>query len=390
MLGGQLLSPIPRASGVGIDETAPGNYYPNTAATAKATLLSGAFDPPLQTSPSPSLSGTAGHEDVVAATEDAKDASPASNTSIMSTGSTREEEIQLAQQQVGASAQAFIQGLRGAAHRRKMNLTRSRDSLAAKEKERREDSLRIAMQKKEDDLAKQMTAQEEAVDGTSPHSFRAKPMPKTSGTQGASGLYGVPKVAKRQTTTPCSPMLGVRRNAFNAMGRRAKVTEEHNPPGDEGSAPLPHAKPKAITQKVNVGQAGIPKVPKRPTTVPFSPLLGPRRPHAINRRHSMSTSRQWKSSETCDSDGTPVGLAFVAENQENSPLPAGRTTPLLPPTPAYYQEFELQSTLRAQKRAVFDEQRKQRGEARQQEESRQRRERIRRLERELGELRWEL
>lgn len=384
MLGGQLLSPIPRASGVGIDEE-PNDYLDRS--TKSTFLLPGAFAtaPPLQASPDPAMIATAGHEDTVAATEDAKDASPASNTSIMSTGSTREEEIQLAQQQVGASAQAFIQGLRGAAHRRKMNLTRSRDSLAAKEKERREDALRIAMQKKED-IAKQMAAQEETVDGTSPHSFRAKLMPKASGTQGASGLYGVPKVAKRQTTTPFSPMLGIRRNASNAMGRRAKATEEEQNPGEEESAPQAHPRPNAITQKVNAGQAGIPKVPKRPTTVPFSPRLGPRRPQGLNRRHSISTSRQWKSSETSDSGCTPVGLAYVPENQENSPLNVERT-PLQAPS---YKEFHLQSTLRAQKRAVFDEQRKQRWEARQLEETRHRRERIRRLERELGELRWEL
>ena len=62
------------------------------------------------------------------------------NNSSVSSGSAREDDILLAQKQAGASAQAFIQGLRGAAHRRKMNLTRSRDSLAAKEKERKEEA----------------------------------------------------------------------------------------------------------------------------------------------------------------------------------------------------------------------------------------------------------
>lgn len=305
--------------------------------------------------------------------------SPTSSESFISVGSTREEEIQLAQRQIGASAQAFIQGLRGAAHRRKMNLTRSRDSLAAKEKERREEALRYVTQKAQN--------VEEAKDEEVPtdsHHFRAKPVPKTTGTGGAAGLFGVPKVAKRPTTVPASPMLGSRRASLGVQGRKdAPVPIVKK---DSASTTF-HARriPKAVTDKGNAGQAGLPKVQKRPSTVPFSPLLGARRPSTVGtRRHSTAVSNRPNST---NSDCVPLGLAFVNESENEENAPAVNATSKKHPD---FKEFQLQSTVRAQKRAAFDEARKERWEARQLEDSRQRKERIHRLERLLGELRWEL
>lgn len=339
--------------------------------------------------------------------------------------SMREDDILLAQRQAGASAQAFIQGLRGAAHRRKMNLTRSRDSLAAKEKERKAEAEHIASQK-----LQQLRENEDhsSMASHSSHGFHARPIPSSTRVGGVAGL---PKVNKRPVTTPASPLLGARRASMPA---RSNMTEKTNRPfrkssrtggvaglprvekrpittpfspllGARRKSMMPVAEPKSNQEsrehqkedaetavfrartlpKVvinNGGQSGVPKVEKRPTTVPESPLLGPRRRTVVERRHSMSVFGRHSSSTA--SDTTPVGLAFVtySENQENLPDCTRQ--------PPQFKEFQLRSTIRAQKRAAFDETRKQLWEARQQEELRLTRERIRRLERELGELRWEL
>ena len=310
-------------------------------------------------------------------TVDSEESTPDSNDSFVSTSSTREAEIQLAQQQAGASGLAFIQGLRGAAHRRKMNLTRSRDSLAAKERERREEDERLAAERAR--LA-EMNQNQHSASPDSPHEFRARPLPKSNRMSGVSGL---PKVVKRPVTTPFSPLLGARRKSMPvAMESKGSTNLKRI---DETETTTFKARPFAKNVVNEGGRAGVPKVPKRPTTVPFSPLLGARRPKNLTRRHSMNTSGQ---SRSTDSDSMPLGLEFVPSDAENSENVVVKTVPRQPEI--VFKEFQLQSTVRAQKRAVFDEYRKQRWEERQQEELEKRRERIRRLERELGELRWEL
>ena len=462
LLGGQMLSPILRSSEFGIhvqydidlesshhirqsispiqdeEQKGKGNTEmpePVVAASVKSHI-------------SAELPETTGNTDGNSVTEQK---SPELNESLVSTGSNCEEAIQLAQQQAGASGQAFIQGLRGAAHRRKMNLTRSRDSLAAKEKERREEAERLAKEKL---LKIQNAINGDEVEPVSTFEFRARPLPKSAQTQGVAGL---PKIVKRQPTVPCSPLLGTRRasmpstvvskatlqpesndrerNSFHArpipkavmnkggqsgvpkvpkrpntvpfspqLGARRSRVSSQPPPGTRRASMLSvpmsktnlqpendstrrnsfHARPVPKSVMNKGGQSGVPKVPKRPKTVPFSPLLGDRRPKAHSRRHSVCVGRERRSAS---SDCTPIGLAFVldTENQENKANCVVQANPI-----PEFKEFTLRSTIRAEKRAEFDEYRKKRWEERQQEDIRLRRERIRRLERELGELRWEL
>ena len=137
---------------------------------------------------------------------------------------SRDDEIHKTKQGLGASSMAFIEQLRGAALRRKMNLSRSRDSLAAKERKQREDiaaSEAARLQKEE------LDRQAEEADRASRRksvparpsllqTFKARPLPPTSGLLGSGGLSGVPKVEKKPTTTPISPFLGSRRDLRQA------------------------------------------------------------------------------------------------------------------------------------------------------------------------------
>eukprot|EP00977_Amphora_coffeiformis_P005719 scaffold1211_cov169-Amphora_coffeaeformis.AAC.18 len=421
VLGGQLLSPILRSSEFGLKRN---EHDADESENARLVAVPSQMQPtsPEDTNDKSPDKTNAASQCQEAEVHDNSQEEENGSKRRSSTGSTKEDDIFLAQKQAGASAQAFIQGLRGAAHRRKMNLTRSRDSLAAKEKERKEEAERMAIQKTSN---LEIDQQEKVEKRSSQHEFRARALPRSTRMGGVAGL---PKIVKRPVTTPFSPLLGARRASMPAEIQSIENIQQQNRPG--GVAGLPKADKKPVTtpfspklgarrtsmvavqeksthqrtENTNTapfrarpipktvvevgGQSGVPKVSKRPTTVPSSPLLGPRRPKADGRRHSMMVARQSDSTLTA-SDSTPLGLEFVddSENQENRPAHRPAVDDVLVPQ---FKEFQLQSSIRAQKRAAFDEIRKLRWEARQQEELDQRRERIRRLERELGELRWEL
>jgi hypothetical protein len=150
-------------------------------------------------------------------------------------------DINSAKQKIDASSQAFMAQLRGAATRRKNQLIRSRDSLVAKQKERKENQANAL----EAEMLKPKVVTPKHQKSTK--NFKALPMPLTSG----SGQVGVPKVDKRPQTTPFSPLLGHRRQQLFL-------------PLDYGS-----------------GQVGVPLVDKRPPTKPFSPLLGAKRQQKV-------------------------------------------------------------------------------------------------------------
>jgi hypothetical protein len=151
-----------------------------------------------------------------------------------------------AKKHIDASSLMFIERLRGAAHRRKLEVTRSRDALAAKEQQRLISN--VASRERQRQI---LSKQEEHVT-TVPieqgyKSFKARPMVKS----GSGGQVGIPKVEKKPTTTPFSPQLGAKRQ------QRLRVP---------------------ALEKGQGGQFGVPKVEKKKTTVPVSPHLGLRRP----------------------------------------------------------------------------------------------------------------
>jgi hypothetical protein len=327
------------------------------------------------------------------------------NESATSAASQREDEITKTKEELGATSLAFIQRLRGAAFRRKMNLARSRDSLAAKERKQLEDiaASKAARARMSEETARPSTSTVSERRKTistwtaTKDSFKARPVPSTTGVQGSGGLSGVPKVPKKPTTTPLSPLLGARRQQRTdgqgadpeSVARPASTTA----PSENAfrARPLPRT-----TGKVGgAGQSGVPKVPKRPTTVPRSPLLGFRRIQTeesrridpqlqgsrTNRRSKQPTNSRKASGA---SQTSLLGLGSVnqqgKENYQEPATPVHKTT-------HFPQEYRPHSTVRAKKRAEFEARRIQNERVQVEKESRRRRESINSLRKELNSLR---
>ena len=160
-----------------------------------------------------------------------------------------------AKKHIDASSLMFIETLRGAARRRKQEVTRSRDSLAAKEKEQllsiaeSKERQRQALAKVDETQALQKiaaTKQDSIMRPIGYKPFKARPMIQS----GSGGQVGIPKVEKKPTTIPFSPQLGAKRQ------QRLRVL---------------------ALEKGQGGQFGVPKVEKKKSTVPVSPHLGLRR-----------------------------------------------------------------------------------------------------------------
>ena len=117
------------------------------------------------------------------------------------------------------------------------------------------------------------------------------------------GGVGVPKVKKRPTTTPCSPLLGSRRRKQGGkttvqstlLVRERKTTSvagtirktSCNTHTTRASNKRFTARPipSSAHRRYQAGQLGVPKVSKRAGTVPVSPCLG------LKKRSARSTTR---------------------------------------------------------------------------------------------------
>jgi hypothetical protein len=301
-----------------------------------------------------------------------------------------------------AGSMEFIQQLRGAAFRRKMNISRSRDSLVAKERNHREQIAFQKLQKENEELErtkqqemvkqqnKTMIAQQkqEQLIIARTRSFKARPLPSTTGLKGSGGLAGVPKVEKRLPTIPKSPYLGQRRvlrsKDVPVPIIQDKDDDDHNndqqqrQPSDRrvGSSknqsmnetfkaiPLP----KSSSQIGSAGQAGIPKVPKRMVTIPQSPLLGMRRlPVQVNQQQQcpppsyrkstppINTKREAKSTVRIDKTKIRTRDENVADKENYDPIKVVPVTPIV--KVSMITPYVPYSTRRAIKRAEFDQRR---------------------------------
>lgn len=226
-----------------------------------------------------------------------KDGSVASRRS-----SVGELEMERMTEELGASSLEFIRRIRAAAFRRKLDVTRSRDSLAAKERERERAlaEARAAAEQKARDRRQtepmvplhtiQSTDRNDSSPSKSKSLFHARPVPKTTGPKGSGGLSGVPKVEKKPTTIAHSPLLGNRRGRQQQRTPKDELppqpTLDDDDDSDSSRSPSPTRDqnifralplPKSSTDSGHAGMVGVPKVPKRPSTVPNSPVLGFRR-----------------------------------------------------------------------------------------------------------------
>jgi hypothetical protein len=375
-------------------------------------------------------------------------------------------DLSSARKQVGQSSHEFIERIRNAAHKRKVAMTRSRDSLAAKE----EEQLRSIAERSNQQAAasnNRSSSTPEGEDATVEHHstknrdnvdasaankmiFKARPLPPTTGVLGSGGLDGIPKVDKRPTTTPFSPLLGSRRPQKTRIKALEAPKEQPAKSGKPKMIPpvvvqptSPVAKkendlvrpfkaravPAAVRSAGSSGQYGIPKVEKRPLTVAMSPQLGPRRragsadarlvsdvqPKVNDVTHqsrksdapripvsSRVTRSRTRSTDTSSSvTSRKASLSVTSE----SPVLLGLNLLHTPKTidqilendenrtPKHPQTtipFEPHSTRRAKKRAEFDTRRKTMFDIRSAKEMKERETNIRKIQRELHVLRQEL
>jgi hypothetical protein len=201
-----------------------------------------------------------------------------------------EDDLQSAKKEVGERSSNFIDKIRNAAHKRRVAVTRSRDSLVAKEQEQlrsiAESKTRSAASVMNDlqTVNENMKEAELAKENGIPNRHHSHKHGK-SNSIGFGGV-GVPKVDKRPTTTPMSPMLGSRRKGESAAtfgGTGVPKVEKR--PTTTPMSPMLGSRRKGESA-ATFGGTGVPKVEKRPTTTPMSPMLGSRRKgdNAISRK----------------------------------------------------------------------------------------------------------
>jgi hypothetical protein len=349
---------------------------------------------------------------------------------------------QARQDELRVTSQAFIERLRGAAFRRKLNLTRSRDSLVAKERHQRETIAAAALLK----MSHQNHQHESSVSentSSSSTSFRARPVPannKTNVVIHKAGAAGLPwNGKKKEPTIPVSPSLGTARRRPVAAVNAASIMMGSKQPGGRTSSLMAAAfkarsvpKTNGATGDMHGGLAGVPKVPKRPVTVPCSPLLGARRPRQAahqRRRHSVVTTtssssrtshdtedqqqqkqqqeqhrptpppplasdtyRRHSASNSCSSQTSSNLLGvdflspdFVVQTDLAVGGAAASASSITPRTCSFAQAYIPHSTIRAKKRAEFDARRKENEERRWHQERLEREEKVKLLHQELKE-----
>ena len=392
---------------------------------------------------SPEANGFEGNE-LTAHTQASSHGSATKILAVHSTGqdleSTAMPDLTSARQQVDHSSNVFIERIRNAAHLRKVAMTRSRDSLVAKEEEQLrcnaeiKDKARASAVNQHHSIAPHLTDNQDSFAGAPRGKmFKARPLPPTTGAVGSGGLEGVPKVEKKPTTTPFSPLLGARRpqkpkiKCLRQPNRTKTIRPvEFSPRKPDVPALKPEKShtedprpfkarvvPKVIRSANNGGQHGVPKVEKRPSTLALSPKLGPRRrscsanarlPAETNKvlpdssrnsrltRSSSVSHTSWSSASTDRKHPLQgkspilVGLQLVTTPRAETPGESENNTP----TNSQSWGYEPYSTRRARQRAEYDIRRKTMFELKSALEIQDREREVRRIQRELNLLRKDL
>jgi hypothetical protein len=310
-------------------------------------------------------------------------------------------------------------------------MSRSRDSLVAKEREQRSikaQSVIVEEAASEDDSETNHDYRRNSNSEAPRKQFKARPLPETTGVKGTGGLDGVPKIEKKPTTTPFSPRLGSRRpqktkvkclensKPKQPQPRETKPSNKNKEtlsmPAEKGVAASFKARPfpSSVGMTGYGGQFGVPKVPKRPVTVPHSPLLGPRRRsksvdkptqskqtrHSTSRdlpprRSSLSSqllSSKIKSPKVVDSpDLLGLKILDMTPDPKQNPLSNDEN---LTPSNSQIKPYQPHSTIRAKKRADFDARRNSTFQIKMEHERQRREKEIRKMRRELQTLGKEL
>jgi hypothetical protein len=282
-----------------------------------------------------------------------------------------------------------VEKLRGAAFKRRMDVSRSRDSLIAKEQLHREQNLfvkvvppptrtdkDIADGREQDDSKNKKEASNSNEKPL--NQFRALPLPKTTGLfEGSYGLAGVPNIKKKDPTVANSPCLGRRRQQQRSLASRETGTDNR-----------PRLLPPTYKEG---GSIGLPRIVKKPVTVPNSPMLGPRRAQSArpvsSRRPPIVPLFRRKSfeSHSSGSSGSLLGLALC--NKENPAPPLIQTPTSKKKT---VQPFVPHSTKRAAQRSAYDARRVEYEHQLREQQHRDRKMLIKTLERDIEKIRKKL
>ncbi|KAL3944010.1 MAG: hypothetical protein SGBAC_001920 [Bacillariaceae sp.] len=358
-------------------------------------------------------------------------------------GITFNDDVSSATKKVNESSNNFIQRIRDVANKRKLSMTRSRDNLKAMQQEKLQpidDEVEDGADADDDagvDFEGDKRVSESQVEPKSristsfqdlngsatEYHFKARPVPETTGMKGVGGLKGVPKVAKRPTTTPFSPLLGRRRpekvevkaleepktikpapKKKEESTKRLSIAEYPKTPqlsqSESPAEPVFKARPMPsfVGRKGRGGLTGVPKVQKRPLTVPRSPVLGVRRSSSMNKKKSEVWGEKKPIEENSLLSGSSLisrgsdlrGLVVLespqntlneqpAENDENQ-------------KPRYHHNngFQLQSTARAKQRADYNERRDENMKKKKEQDLKSRQREVRKMEKELMALRTNL
>ena len=298
-----------------------------------------------------------------------------------------QKDLSSAKKNLNAHSSALVEHLRGAAYKRVMSITRSRDSLAAKEnlhfEKHEENEKHIRSDTEWLDTNKNGVASEDEycvdVNEIKAEDSRMKRTLKSvkSSFKSLHREEGYAS-AKKQVTIPISSKLGVRREKIAKSGRekvlcdtkRANIkdntrstTNQQNSikakrrPITIPKSPLLGARRKAEDGKMESSkssdteisnQQNIFKSKRRPLTIPKSPLLGGRRKTEDGEKKSTKSSNaevnQKLPSKASPSIGydSPLGLGFLAK----APCRTIGDENVAP--------FTLHSSIRAKERAQFE------------------------------------
>lgn len=360
-----------------------------------------------------------------------------------------------ATKKVNESSNNFIKRIRDVAHKRKLSMTRSRDNLKATQKEKMlpindeavheddhadanyignayVDDRATVESNLGDDKAmnstnnsqespksrKSLSNQSLNNSNTDEYHFKARPVPETTGNKGVGGLTGVPKVAKRPLTTPFSPLLGSRRPekvSVKALespkkvkpnlkkkekSKRVTITDCPKTPQPETSTPptfKARPMPSFVGRKGRGGLTGVPKVQKRPLTVPRSPVLGVRRSSSMNQQkvQAFSEKKSVEENQTSVLSGSSMisrnsdlqGLVVLDTQQSTgSDVRVGNDENIRPKNNSNIA-FQLQSTARAKERADYNIRRDEKMKRKKEQDLKSRQREVRKMEKELIALR---
>lgn len=273
------------------------------------------------------------------------------------------KDLNSAKKNVNAQSSALVTRLRGAAQRRMVDLTKKRDSLAAKEidhLERMENELNQfvntipeedsveARNEKNEKQTKPSKSKQRSV-------FKARPLPASSKDGGTTS--GVPKVRRKPATKAISPKLGSKRSTqlqnCNVTGKLANANKSDPFYVSPFKArPLP-----TFINNDKENRGGVPKVKNHQPTVPVSPLLGLRRNKSKKvQKASKKASKIKFKTNTIESkffsplsSTDPVGLDFLA----NTPTTMADEHNVGQSESS--RRFCLHSAMRAKDRAQFNE-----------------------------------